>query len=122
MQNQVSPERKIRRTPHFSITSDATSSVRSLFLETDWLSSILGLTPSGTAIVMHRFPQTPEEITKSIQELDYKFINVQTMSELRNLFPSKTYEEEARTGSAFFFDFPVNEPHRHYPENQTLGL
>jgi hypothetical protein len=43
---------------------------------------------------MHRFPQTPEEIAKSVAELDYKFISLQTMGELRNLFPAKTYEEE----------------------------
>jgi len=46
------------------------------------------------AIVMHRFPQTPEEICKAIMELDYKFITIKTMNELRNLFPPKTYEEE----------------------------
>ncbi len=46
------------------------------------------------AIVMHRFPQTIDEIIKSIVDLDTKFISVQTMTELRNLFPSKSYEEE----------------------------
>ncbi|ELR15924.1 formin domain containing protein [Acanthamoeba castellanii str. Neff] len=48
------------------------------------------------SIVMHRFPQTPEEIAKSVAELDYKFISLQTMGELRNLFPAKTYEEEKK--------------------------
>lgn len=51
---------------------------------------------SFQAIVMHRFPQTPEEIVKAIEELDFKFISIQTMTELRNLFPAKSYEEEAR--------------------------
>jgi len=46
------------------------------------------------SIVMHRFPQTPEDIAKAIVELDYKFITIQNMSELRNLFPPKSYEEE----------------------------
>jgi len=58
---------------------------------------------------MHRFPQTPEDIAKAIVELDYKFITIQNMSELRNLFPPKSYEEEvmptALTSSSFCFCF-----------------
>jgi hypothetical protein len=52
---------------------------------------------------MHRFPQTPEEIAKSVAELDYKFINLQTMGELRNLFPAKTYEEEVKRSTISLF-------------------
>jgi hypothetical protein len=55
------------------------------------------------AIVMHRFPQTPEEIAKSVAELDYKFISLQTMGELRNLFPAKTYEEEVKRSTISLF-------------------
>jgi len=43
---------------------------------------------------MHRFPQTVDDISKAINDIDKRFVTITTMTELRNLFPFKEYEDE----------------------------
>lgn len=45
---------------------------------------------------MHRFPQSVDEISKAINDIDKRFVTIQTMTELRNLFPFKEYEDEVK--------------------------